>query len=127
MSQIGLASSTTTEFYMKCILFFPQPLFLISVLVPSVLFDPVFELPFIAIHIFFTILMGVYSWALYILRTEDTIRPTLTVVTFLSISMWLLLAGVDDDPLYKRIWTGIYFQNVCLQTILFTIRNKNFI
>lgn len=117
----------TTEFFMKWALFIPQPLFLVAVLVPSVLFDPVFELPLIAVHIFFTVLMGIYSWSLYILRGEDKVRITLTAVILLSIPMWLLLAGVDDDPLYKRIWTGIYFQNVCLQTIIFIARNLNIV
>jgi len=126
MSQIGWGNSTTAEMRLRLLLSIPQPLFLVAVLVPSVLFDPVFEFPFIFFHIFFTTVLAFYIWALYVLRREESLRHALTYVCLLSIAMWLLLAGVNNDPLYKRIWTGIYFQNVCLQSLLFT-RNKFFI
>lgn len=126
MSQIVWGNSTTAEMRLRLLLSIPQPLFLVAVLVPSVLFDPVFEFPFIFFHIFFTTVLAFYIWALYVLRREESLRHALTYVCLLSIAMWLLLAGVNNDPLYKRIWTGIYFQNVCLQSLLFT-RNKFFI
>ena len=127
MLHLGQANSIPIE-VLKWLLVLPQPLFLTCVLVPSILFDPVFHLPFIALNIFFTSLMTFYCWALYILRHDEftNLRTTLIAVSILSIAMWLLLTGVDDNMLYKRIWTGIYFQNVCLQTILFTNRNKGY-
>jgi hypothetical protein len=126
MSPLAWANSTTADKnrLLFWLLLLPQPLFLIAVLIPSVLFDPVFSLPFITFHIFFTALLAFYSWALFVLRDDDNLRHRLTAVTALSISMWLLLSGVHADPLYTRLWTAIYFQNVCLQTVLFLSRNK---
>ena len=99
---------------------FIQPLFIVSVLIPSLLFDPVFNLPFRALHIYFSTLLAVHCVLLYYTRRSGYFQTILTMVTVTTMAIWLLLAGVDfSNNLHLSTWTSIYIQCVILHSILF--------
>lgn len=113
------ANYTTVElFYYPVALI--QPLFIVSVLIPSLLFDPVFNLPFRVLHIYFSTLLAVHCVLLYYTRRSGYFQTILTVVTVTTMAIWLLLAGVDKNiSLHLSTWTSIYIQCVILQSVLF--------
>ena len=97
-----------------------QPLFIVSTLIPSLLFAPVFDLPFRVLQVYFSALLLAYTILLYCTRRSGYFHTILTLVTVTTMALWLLLAGVDEgNSLHLSLWTSIYIQCVILQSVLF--------
>jgi len=98
-----------------------QPLFLVFLL-PPLLYthDPVQDpIDHVLLHAYFTLLFGLFSFLLFLFRKNPTAFDPVAIVAFCTTLPWFLLQAADFSLQEDRsVWTGIYLQNVCLQSIV---------
>jgi len=98
-----------------------QPLALVFLL-PPLLFthepvqDPVDQT---LLHAYFTLLFGFFSIFLFFCRKTPAAFDPLMIVAFSTTLPWFLLHSADFSlPEDRSIWVGLYFNNVCFQSLV---------